>query len=197
VSAARLLLPLACCALAIPAAQPAHAQRIAMLPPDVDDGWTSGFMAVFREPPLWTAEAGKGYRTRMRVSLMAHVDVMVALRIDARDDGRLEGTAIVVRRGRGAGQVRDRRVVRYRISPVQMAELDRRATALDLWKFPRGGFEGEACIDGLEMVFERVGADGYRYTHANAQCTAPAGLRAFTTAWLEIAGVREFRSWLQ
>lgn len=163
------------------------------LPPDIDDGFNSMFLAMFREPPLWVDGAATGYKSRIRVSLMANFDLQVSLRIDEREDGSLAGTAVSVRRGtRGGGySVRSRKVTHFAVSRQQMDELDAEFAKLDMWKFERGSWADpdDICVDGLEMVFERADAAGYRHAHANAACDAPGRLQRATRLWLQIAGV--------
>ena len=183
-----LLLPLA---LALSAPTPDH---VKMLPPDIDDGMTTDFLSMFREPPLWTAEAATGYRSRMRVTLLPNIDLLVSARIDERNDGELVGTAVVVRLGRGnAYSVRKRTVTHFKISHEQMAELEQLLAKAGAWKFERTHWpmeEGEICIDGLPMIFERVTDVGYRYAEANAVCDAPAVLTEASRLWLRVAGVQ-------
>jgi hypothetical protein len=186
-------------ALAMAFAMPALAQAAGPLPPDLADGYVSNFLAMFRETPLWVPGAGNGYRSRIRVSLMANTDTQVSLRIDERPDGTLRGTAVTVERGSQMWQARDRELTRFRVTRAQMDALERMLTDATLWeRHPEyWGSAGEVCSDGLEMIFERVDANGYRFAEANAQCSATPALLRAARKWTEIAGMRYFRAWLR
>jgi hypothetical protein len=185
-------------ALALTLATPALAQGAGPLPPELSDGFVSSFLAMFHETPLWVPDAGKGYRTRIRVSLMANTDTQIALRIDERPDGTIRGTAVTVERGGGMWQARDRDVSRFRVTRAQMDELEHLLADATLWQHhPEFWGAGEVCGDGLEMVFERVDANGYRFAEANAPCTATPALLRATRKWTEIAGTPYFRGWLR
>jgi hypothetical protein len=177
-------------------AEPAAAADLTSpLPPEVDDGWLSGFLRAFREPPLWVPGAGNGFRSRMRLSLLAHTGVLISLRIDEREDGRRLGTAVIVT-NQGHGRSRD--VQRFGVSRRQWEGLQRQLDSVGIWRFEHGIWgQDVACIDGLVMIFERVSGEGYRSSQANAQCTAPPALLQAADRWMEIADVDYFRSWVR
>jgi len=45
------------------------------------------------------------------------------------------------------------------------------------------------CIDGEQLVFERTDSNGYRFSEANAQCTAPSALLNVATEMIRMAQI--------
>ena len=42
----------------------------------------------------------------------------------------------------------------------------------EFWQIPQGG----VCVDGVEITIEKTDPAGYRYSEANAQCSASASM---------------------
>ena len=180
------------CALALFffAAPPVQAQRVSMLPPDIDQQYSPAWIAGYGERPLWTARAGKGYRTRLRMSLAGISLTRVSIRIDERDNGAIAGRILVGRlpRGRRGLEVAERR---FPVTRAQFDALQQRIRQSRLWQtYPQYWYlseEDNICVDGMELVMERVDAAGYRFAHANAQCGAPADMLAVASAMIDLS----------
>jgi hypothetical protein len=158
-----------------------------MLPPEVEEGFPSTHFNGFREPPLWTAAAARGYRTRLRVTASGVAYLRGSVRIDEHRDGRVTGHVVVI-----DGRERHRTARAFRASRSDLGELLRIAQEAGIWSVHpehwRSTDPDMICLDGIEFVLERVDARGYRFSHANVQCAAPHAYRRIAARMFEIAG---------
>lgn len=195
-------LRLACtCALAVCAVGPdaGEARRIDMLPPEIARQFDASILEGFGERPLWGPQAGRNYRTRVRFTIVGILYTRMSIRIDERRDGSLEGhIAILGRRDR----LHREDPVRHGFSVTreEFEALQQEIRQARLWEiYPQFWVMSDPenlCIDGMELMFERVDASGYRFAHANAQCTAPDDLKQVAATIVAIAGVPHVRNWL-
>jgi hypothetical protein len=165
----------------------------AMLPPEMAGQLSAGYLQGFGEPPLWPERARQGYRTRVRLTIKGILLAAVSIRIDQYANGRLDGHVAYVDRG-------DRTEWRFPVAGRRFVALQAAFQRAGLWTIHPQFFEfadpNNICIDGMEMIFERADANGYRFANANAQCTAsPAMLEAAATM-IDISGAPA-RSWLR
>jgi hypothetical protein len=171
-----------------------------MLPPEIASQFESAFLAGFGERPLWRPEARRGYRSRLRLTITGILYTRASIRIDERGVGLFEGHMIFV-------DPRDRSVpfgrteTRFSVSRAQMERLraaigEARMFTLypEFWRSPNGD---DICVDGMELIFERIDADGYRFSTANAQCNAPAAMRRAALILFQIARAPELERWLR
>jgi hypothetical protein len=164
--------------------------RIAIFPPEVVESvWWDDL--VDDEPPLWTPAAQEGFKNRIRLSISGISTTRLIIRIDERNDGKIRGRAIRVQHLGRDSEVREIRT--FRPSLDQMTKLHARVLAAKLWIiYPEHWVmenDGDICVDGEQIVFERKNADGYRFSEANAQCTAPRALLEVAQLMMQIAGM--------
>jgi hypothetical protein len=157
-----------------------------MLPPEVAEGFSPRHFRGFREPPLWAPEAARGYRTRLRVTASGIHHLRASLRIDEHRDGRVTGHVVVI-----DGFERERTGRPFRVTRADLHALLRIAEEGRIWSiYPEHwGMAGEdmICLDGMEFMLERVDARGYRFSHANVQCGAPAAYARIAARMFELA----------
>ncbi|HYD39105.1 MAG TPA: hypothetical protein VEA60_15920 [Allosphingosinicella sp.] len=172
----------------------------AMLPPELGYGYERVVFEGLDEPPLWRAREARGYRSRIRLSIAGIVRAKASIRIDRRRTGALSGRLVLVDLDSRARP--ERRIVRrFRVSAAQSEALDRLIGEAGLWTIHPQFYVHEdpemICLDGMELVFERVDARGYRFSTANAQCTAPGGMLRVAEKMMEIARAGDLKRWLR
>ena len=175
------------------AAQAAPAQR-RMFPPDaVGSVWWADL--VEDEPSLRRPGDRRGFASRIRLSMSGIARLKVVIRLDEYRGGGATGRVILAQRSRTS----DALVVdvdrRFRATARQMASLRERIAAAQLWRAgPREHWTstdpGAICLDGIQLVFERADQAGYRFSEANAQCTATPALLAVARTMIELSGER-------
>jgi len=160
-----------------------------IFPAEVADSvwWTD---LAEEEPPLWRPVDRVNHRSRVRLSISGISTLRVIIRIDEDLRGRFRGRALLIKRRGG----RSTDVTERRFTPTieQMAHLRAKITEAKLWTmYPEHwiGGENDICVDGEQMVFERADGEGYRFSEANAQCTAPAPLLEVARMMIGISGV--------
>lgn len=162
-----------------------------MLPPGSFEGAGEIHFRGYREPPLWRPEALRGYRSRARLSTSGILRRDVAVRLDEHRDGRITGHVVALTRNENG--IVDREVRSVNVARADYEALERLAARAQLWAVNRqryiSGDEG-ICLDGIEMMFERADAQGYRVASANSACTATRELRQFAERIYRIAGDR-------
>ncbi|THD35577.1 MAG: hypothetical protein E7773_10710 [Sphingomonas sp.] len=186
-------LPLALAAFGLPA-QPAPAQN--MFPPQIQEIWWPDL--IDDEPVLWRPGGQAGFKSRIRLSISGINLTRALIRIDETESGAGIGRVVVVRRARVWPRSTDliANVDReFRVSAKDMALLHDRIAQAKLWTIgPEEHWvftnPNDICIDGEQMVFERRDASGYRFSEANAQCTAPPAVRDVARAIIELSGER-------
>lgn len=187
-------------ALALAGASPAPSpQGEGMLPPEVAAQFPSGYLAGFGEPPLWRPEALRNFRSRIRLTINGILYTKVSIRIDERSNGWLEGHVAFV-------DPRDHSVpngLTERYFTVGRARFDALRQTFErarLWHIYPEFYQmtgDNICVDGMELIFERADANGYRFSTANAQCTAPPAMIEAAAALIELSRERRVLHWLQ
>lgn len=182
-----------------PTATMSRTRAPAMLPPDMSQ-FSAHYLDGFGEPALWPPGAMRGYRTRMRLTISGILYTKIAIRIDQGATGRLSGHLALV--DRHDHENPDGRAERdFPVSRAQFAQLQRTVAAARLWRhhpeFWQFTDDSNICIDGMELIFERIDADGYRFANANAQCTAPPDLLRVAEMFVDISRERGVRGWLR
>ncbi|HEX9932731.1 MAG TPA: hypothetical protein VGB08_07815 [Allosphingosinicella sp.] len=167
-----------------------------MVPRDIPGAIHARHFSGFREPPLWTPQAARGYRTRLRVTASGIAYLRGSVRIDEHADGRLAGHLVVIE-----GREAERTARPFRPTRGELQELLRIAEEGRIWTiYPE--YWGPAgvdsiCVDGIEFVLERVDARGYRFSRANVQCGAPYAFRRLAERIFEIAGEEQLKRLLR
>lgn len=168
-------------------------------PPEVVDSVWWRDLPV-SETPLWLPDGLAGNASRIRLSISGIVRVRLVIRVDERTDGKFVGRAILLKLGpSGRKQKTISRI--FRISAADMAEFHEQTSSAKLWElYPEHWLSSDGndiCIDGEQLVFERVDERGYRFSEMNAQCAAPRGAINAARFLLDKAGMREFHWLLQ
>jgi len=191
-------------ALAVSLATAASAQEdrrgAGMLPPEIASQFEPAFLAGFGERPLWPPQARRGYHSRFRLIITGILYTKASIRIDESGSGRFDGYLVFVDR-RDRSVPYGRRETRFPVSRAQMARLRAAIEAAHMFtlypEFWQSRNANEICVDGMELIFERVDAVGYRFSTANAQCNASAAMRDVALILFEIARAPELRQWLR
>ena len=168
----------------------ACARSAAIFPPEVSDSvWWSSLENL--EPPIWRPEDLKGLRSRVRFSISGISTLRAIIRIDEDMQGRFKGRVLFVKRTNRSGSSFEISQWNFRPSVEQMHRFAAKADAAKLWQiYPehwRGG-EDDICVDGEQIVFEKASSQGYRFSEANAQCTAPRALIDAAREFIDISG---------
>lgn len=178
--------------LALPSG--AASGRTAMFPPAVIDSvWWRAL--VDDEPPLWRPESLRRFKSRIRLSISGIAAVGVLIRIDERADGGAVGRVVLINRARGGRDLMTDMDETFRVSATKMKVLRERIVQAKLWSVGSEEHwvftdEDAICVDGEKLVFERVDADGYRFSEANAQCTAPPALLEVARTMMLLSGAK-------
>jgi hypothetical protein len=187
-------------AMALGGASPEPEPRGAgMLPPEIASQFSPGYLAGFGEPPLWRPEALRHYRSRVRLTINGILYTKISIRIDERANGWLEGhVAFVDPRDRESPDGLTERY--FSVSRARFDTLQRAFQRANLWHlypefYPMTG--DNICVDGMELIFERADANGYRFSTANAQCTAPGAMLQAAATMIDISGERRALAWLR
>lgn len=173
-----------------PATQSYAGQSLSpMFPPDIDYG--PGLLKRLDEPPLWSFFDSKRYRERIRFSIQGINRLKVVIRIDVGRSGSGNGTLVTLYNEKNGSKTIERRS--FFVSRAKTRDFDALVGRVGLWRQPRQGWsmsEDDICLDGEEMLFERIDLNGYRAAAANAQCTAPGDLLLVAQRIIELAGER-------
>lgn len=165
--------------LAIPATAPAAGEdsRCGIYPKAVADLVYGGFSAcVMRdlgEKPLWTGLEPK-YRRQMRFAYTngQAPGLRVIDFVELPDgSGKISLKAAKWKPGEEPAFSVDRS---WRVSPADVAMLNRLGEESDAWKFEIGSWDGEDLyVDCDTLDMERIDAAGYRYSSVNISCNHP------------------------
>jgi hypothetical protein len=183
-------------ALSVAGCATAESDGLGVLPPDV--GWDSAFLLKHGEPPLWTDGALMRNRSRLRLTIDGVNRLRVIVRIDEPRAGVFEGTYLAEWKGDRRTFVRDRRS--FRVPRADMERFLGEAASAGILVRPRQGWQisdDVICLDGEEVLIERVDADGYRAAGANAPCTAPPEFLLVARQIVEFADADNAMSLLQ
>jgi hypothetical protein len=184
------------------AAAPAAARSNDMFPLEISKQLPADYadyLADMDEPRLWKPKAAKGFRTRIWFSISGIVLARASIRIDERENGKITGHLAMLdyeRGSRGAGVVTE---TRFSVTRQQFEDLQRQIAQSALWSiYPEfyNGDPNDICVNGEEIILERVDAKGYRFSTANAQCTAPAEILAIAAMIADLAKATRVKGWL-
>ena len=175
-----------------------------MLPPELheDEADWGRSLALPNERPIWLPETAGSYQRRLRLFLFPPRPQRVAIRIDTYSSGETTGHLIHVSDQPSGGW----RVVHeqiFSVRPSDLVALNELIVQSKLWQiYPEHWFDNDpnaACIDGVQVIMERVEDRQYRYSEANAQCTAPDAMLKVAAKMVDLAGLgaTEVASWLK
>ena len=169
-----------------------------MLPPDVAPQFPGVYLAGLGEPALWRPSAAEGYRTRLRLTIAGIHLARVSIRIDERRDGRLSGHVVFLDRHESR-QPPERTARDFPVTRTQFERIREATASAGLWAIHPQFYvvPDEICIDGMELIFERVDGDGYRFANGNVPCTAPLGIRIAAARMIEVAGAERALPWIE
>ena len=163
-----------------------------MLPPEIARQFSPASLVDFGDPPLWRPGAGRGYRSRIRLTIAGRV----MIRIDERASGQISGHLIQLTRA-GEREPLERSVQGFRVTRAEHDLLRQAVQQAGLWNIhPQFYYSDAICIDGIRLIFERVDANGYRFSTVNAQCDATVELIRVAETIVDISGEPRFRDWL-
>ena len=187
-------------ALALLATTACASQRAPLLPPDVSA--EASYWGGAGATPLWRDGDRGAYDTRLRLMMVGPFqdNNRALIRIDRNADGSASGFLLRGERdARYRWTIREER--RFAVSQPELRELDALIAQSPLWQtYPEYWVftnPDDLCIDGVVLALERVNADGYRISQANAQCTAPPAYRAIVAHMMNISGETDLLAWLR
>jgi len=149
-------------------------------PPEVqDENSVNSIYGDLGERPLWSKEAARGYTRRVRVFIYpSYAFSRIAIRIDTKASGETTGYFTLVRPSHNERQpeIRERRT--FTVTASDLATFNQLIDESMLWRiYPQHWVSSEAqissgtvCIDGVQLIMERVTDLGYRYSEGNAIC---------------------------
>jgi hypothetical protein len=91
----------------------------------------------------------------------------------------------------------------FSVPPADLAALNDLIAESKLWQiYPQywvNTSSGTICIDGVEVIMERVEQRQYRFSEANAQCTAPSSMLKVAAKMIDLAGMgnSDVADWLR
>lgn len=169
-----------------------------MLPPqlnDYSDAWSG-----FGEPALWTNPHAGENRGQIRLLIYngLYHESLAIIRIDRSRRGHAIGHFV-----RGEHTYGDRWKVtdrhQFTVSAAQLSHLDQITAQSGLWQtYPEHWVPRDSdaiCVDGVEVILERINPDGYRFSEANIQCAVSRGFLAVAEELVAIAGTPDMRAW--
>ena len=168
------------------------------LPPDVVMGaelsdWYVGSLNSFESRPLWTDEADDGYIERYRFTYFGILTTSLQIGIDRKANGKAFLYAEVRRRNSAIERKR------FWLSQRDFSEFKKASDDSGLWgahpEFWVFKNENDICLDGMEVLLERLDADGYRFSNANTSCTSPAGMNRLAEKMVELAHLKSRVRW--
>jgi hypothetical protein len=165
-----------------------------MLPPELHKeqvDWGKS-LELPNEGPIWPPAASEGYQRRLRLFLFPPRPQRVAIRIDTDSSGETKGYVIRVKDEASGGW----RVVQeqtFSVKPADLMALNDLIARSKLWQiYPQHWVNTDPntiCIDGMQVMMERVQDRQYRYSEANAQCDAPDAMLKVAAKMIDLAGL--------
>ncbi|MDR2857248.1 MAG: hypothetical protein LBV50_05310 [Novosphingobium sp.] len=160
-----------------------------ILPPELDDRI---YLPIedLDEQALWLPRTLGSYHTIYRLTISGIACQSYTFRINEFANGRAIGTAKRWNRCKSDEPYEQRN---FRIRAAELRNLKQQFVKARLWDIHPQFWQSpddEICVDGEEMVFERLGLEGYRIAQANAQCEAPAKLIAAARMLVALANER-------
>jgi hypothetical protein len=163
-----------------------------MLPPGLSVGYVDqDYWQGFGEPSLWQAGDIEGHESRLRLLLGAphhRSNNRAVIRIDRDADGRAVGRFVRgERRSRYEWVITEER--RFSVSQAELEQLDALIAQSRLWMMypeywaPAGD---DFCTHQIEMLIERVNAEGYGVSIAST-CAVPQDYLAVARLMIDIA----------
>lgn len=147
--------------------------RPSIYPPELAKQiWTD--ISAFDEPNFYQPGALTGFRSRYRLAISGISCRSYVIRIDERLSGKIRGT--VQSRNRCKTDNPDEQFHQFSVNRSSMDELLLAFETAKLWEFYPEFWNSkdpqDICLDGEELIFERLNLVGYGFSTANAQCTA-------------------------
>jgi hypothetical protein len=172
------------------------------LPPDVRGQTYLPSLAGLAEPPLWPAGASRGYSRRIRLILIPTLRRRLSIRLDTRLSGQSVGHIVRQAYDQETHDWVDTDDRAFSINQADLATLDGLIAGSKIWNLYPEFWQApkdSICIDGVEIVLERATPAGYRYSEANAQCTAPQSMLKIAGQMVAMAGLAnsDVEGWLR
>ena len=159
-------------------------RKIGYFPEEIRDNiWLD--LSKYHEPNLFTDDSN-GFASRHRLSLSGITCTEYVIRIDESMGGRLNGR--VSHRDR----CKKGPIENHRFIPSQASFKDLKHLILDaeMFKYYSESWaaQGDICLDGHQLLFERRNADGYHVSESNASCNTPAKVRTVAEKMIVMSG---------
>lgn len=168
------------------------ANRPAIYPPEIAEKvWTD--VAEFEEPTFYGPNALAGFKSRYRLAISGIVCTSYVIRIDELPSRRILG--IVKSRNRCQRNEPNEQLRRFTVNRIAIDDLLAAFKRAQMWEiYPE--FWGskdpqEICLDGEELIFEKLTERGVGFSTANAQCTAPPGVLDAARSMILLSGEKD------
>ncbi len=172
----------------------ASAQPAPALPPEYPYPHWNGLAE-----PLWGSATPRDSVRLLMARPHFRRDAYATISIDRRSEGAIGTLTRADRAGGYEWAIHEQR--RFPVSANQLAQLDALIAASRLWRnnpeFWVLTDPDAICIHGVELVLERANAEGYRFSSANAQCTAPSDYKAVAAYMITLANEPVLQGWLR
>jgi hypothetical protein len=176
-------------------ASPASARGVAVLPPEVITAdplsyYPRKVLRRFDSTPLWTTNALDGYEARYRLTIYSISVYSYQVTVDRKLDGATSSLAKVAYRN----ELTDNRRIAWRTADYE--ELESEVMAAHLWDVPDEKWvtpqrKDEICLDGTEVILERLDRRGYAISRGNLSRDAmPEGVLAQFSTMIRIAQLK-------
>ncbi|GGY92403.1 hypothetical protein [Novosphingobium colocasiae] len=148
-------------------------------------------MRIAGENPLWVANGLGPYVSRWRMEISGIKRDKLIIRLDEHSSGKVSGTYIRIYKSNRALRLREKRG--FAISRPAFEALKSEAAQKGILNLPRQGWELSSdpetiCMDGEDVLIERVDARGYYATGGNSWCSAPAYFLEFAARIIRLSG---------
>jgi hypothetical protein len=158
--------------------------------PELDaDVWSN--VSSFGEPMLYRDGALSGFKSRYRLTTDGIRCVRYSIRLDESEDGIVKGS-FKSRDDCPRDADGEKSRSSFSATSEELRELDRLADkagmfdeAVQIWPFPKD--TNTICVDGVQLMFERLDANGYRVAIANYPCSATEEVLGVANKFVEIA----------
>jgi hypothetical protein len=156
----------------------------------------SEFMAEFDEPAFDAEDALGGNSARYRLSITGINCREYVIRVDLARSGIVRGSASYRNKcGRTAGARSQVTFDDFRAREAEFVELVDAIRSAGLFQKPHEVWTlvdpQTICVDGNQLLFERLDQEGYVTSAANAQCGAPAGMIEAARIMIDMADAEE------
>lgn len=164
-----------------------------LLPAEVDNPWIASRIEALDAVPLWHEKSGREFHSRYRLTMSGVNCTEFSFRIDVTSRGIIRGRSASRDKCSDNGKST---VTDFQVRRIEVKRLEKALKKAELWThFPEfwGAKNGEICLDGNELIFEKFDSKGYGYSHANWPCNFTFELIEAAKLYIEIFNADDAR----